>query len=158
MPASAVLIPTTRPAESASAPPEFPGLSAASVWITSSITRTCAPERAGSERPRALTTPAVTLPARPSGLPMATTSCPTRRCRRIAEPRRLEVAVLGHQHRQVGERIAAADAEAKLPAVGEVEPAAVTAGDNVRRGDQEAVGAQRHRRATPEWGARARWT
>src|SRR5579871_5456073 len=72
-PATAVLMPTTRACASASAPPELPGLSAASVWITSSITR----PRAGSERPSALTTPAVTDPARPSGLPTATTSWPT---------------------------------------------------------------------------------
>src|ERR1022692_2699559 len=85
-PASAVLMPTTRPAESASAPPELPGLRAASVWMTSSITRTWAPDRVGSERPRALTTPAVTLPARPRGLPMATTSWPTRSA--DASPRR----------------------------------------------------------------------
>ena len=72
-PATAVLMPTTRASASASAPPELPGLSAASVWITSSITR----PRAGRERPSALTTPAVTEPARPSGLPTATTSWPT---------------------------------------------------------------------------------
>ena len=39
MPATAVLTPTTRPRPSASAPPELPGLSAASVWITFSIIR-----------------------------------------------------------------------------------------------------------------------
>ena len=33
--------------------------------------------RVGRDRPRALTTPAVTEPARPSGLPTATTSWPT---------------------------------------------------------------------------------
>jgi hypothetical protein len=72
-PATAVLMPTTRAPESASAPPEFPGLSAASVWMTSSISR----PRAGRDRPSALTTPAVTEPASPSGFPTATTSCPT---------------------------------------------------------------------------------
>src|SRR5919206_80867 len=41
-PATAVLIPTTEPRVSASAPPEFPGLSAASVWITFSISRAAA--------------------------------------------------------------------------------------------------------------------
>ena len=35
-PATAVLMPMTRPRESASAPPELPGLRAASVWMTSS--------------------------------------------------------------------------------------------------------------------------
>ena len=78
IPATAVLMPTTRPRESASAPPELPGLSAASVWITFSTRRLARPSRAASDRPSALTTPAVTVPANPSGLPMATTSCPTR--------------------------------------------------------------------------------
>ena len=45
-------------ARGAGGPPEFPGLSAASVWITLSISR---PERVRNERPRALTTPAVTV-------------------------------------------------------------------------------------------------
>ena len=58
--------------------------------------------------------------------------------------------MLGHQHRQVGERIPPPHAEAELAAVGEVEPTTVTAGDHVRRGDQVAVGAECHRRATPE--------
>ena len=79
MPATAVLMPTTRPRESARAPPELPGLSAASVWITSSMSRAVLRPRAGRLRPSALTTPAVTDPARPSGLPTATTSEPTRR-------------------------------------------------------------------------------
>ena len=76
-PATAVLIPTTRDEESASAPPELPGLSAASVWITSSTTRAVRPSRVGSDRPSPLTTPAVTEPVSPSGLPTATTSWPT---------------------------------------------------------------------------------
>src|ERR1700759_2972188 len=78
-PATAVLTPTIRPRPSASTPPLFPGFSAASVCITSSTTR---PARVGSERPRPEMMPAVTLPARPSGLPTATTSCPT--CRSSA--------------------------------------------------------------------------
>ena len=77
IPATAVLMPTTRPRESASAPPELPGLRAASVWMTSSMIRADRRPRAGRLRPRPLTTPAVTLPARPSGLPTATTSEPT---------------------------------------------------------------------------------
>src|SRR5438132_2530193 len=77
-PARAVLIPTTCAELSASAPPELPGLRAASVWMMSSITRILSPARVGSERPTALTTPAVTLPANPRGLPIATTIWPTR--------------------------------------------------------------------------------
>ena len=58
MPMIAVLMPTTSPAAVTSGPPELPGLSAASVWITLSISR---PERVRKERPSALTTPAVTV-------------------------------------------------------------------------------------------------
>ena len=70
---TAVLMPTTSPREDTSGPPELPGLSAASVWITSSISR---PVRARRERPSADTTPVVTVDSKPSGLPMAMTSCP----------------------------------------------------------------------------------
>ena len=49
MPATAVLMPTTRPRPSTSAPPELPGFSAASVWITSSTMR-AARARAGRQR------------------------------------------------------------------------------------------------------------
>ena len=73
-PATAVLTPTTRPKESTRAPPELPGFRAASVWITLSIIRTVLPERAGNDRPSAEITPAVTEPAKPCGLPIATTS------------------------------------------------------------------------------------
>ena len=72
-------MPTIRPRASASAPPELPGLRAASVWMTSSITRRLRPDQTGIERPSPLTTPAVTEPASPSGLPTAMTSWPTRR-------------------------------------------------------------------------------
>jgi hypothetical protein len=64
----AVLMPITSALDDTSAPPELPGLSAASVWITSSMSR---PVLARKDRPRALTTPAVTVWSNPSGLPMA---------------------------------------------------------------------------------------
>ena len=54
----AVLMPTTSPRESTSGPPEFPGFSATSVWMTLSISR---PVVLRSERPSALTTPADTV-------------------------------------------------------------------------------------------------
>ena len=69
----AVLMPTTSPCDDTSGPPELPGLSAASVWIRSSISR---PVLARSERPSAETTPAVTVDSKPSGLPIAMTSWP----------------------------------------------------------------------------------
>ena len=58
----AVLIPMTSPLVVTSGPPELPGLSAASVWMMSSISR---PDRARSERPSALTTPEVTVWSKP---------------------------------------------------------------------------------------------
>ena len=64
----AVLTPTTSPRELSSGPPELPGFSAASVWITSGIRRPV-PER--MLRPSALTMPAVTVCSKPSGLPIA---------------------------------------------------------------------------------------
>ena len=53
-------------------------MSAASVWMMSSINR---PDRARSERPSALTTPAVTECWKPYGLPIAIATCPTRTAR-----------------------------------------------------------------------------
>ena len=51
---TAVLTPITSPRELTSGPPELPGLSAASVWMTSSMSR---PDCDLSDRPSALTTP-----------------------------------------------------------------------------------------------------
>jgi hypothetical protein len=73
---TAVLMPITSPREDTSGPPELPGLSAASVWITSSISR---PVRARNERPSAEITPVVTVDSKPSGLPIATASWPRRK-------------------------------------------------------------------------------
>ena len=113
-PATAVLMPTTRPRPSTSAPPELPGFSAASVWMTSSTTRAAAPARVGSERPSAETTPAVTEPAKPCGLPIATTSWPTRSVGGVAELGRRQRLAVGAQHRQVGERVGADHARRDL--------------------------------------------
>ena len=55
-----------------SGPPELPGFRAASVWIRSSISRPVLERR---ERPSAEITPLVTVASKPSGLPMATTTC-----------------------------------------------------------------------------------
>src|SRR6266540_3908175 len=71
-------MPTTSPALLASAPPELPGCSAASVWMTLSMMRPIRPLDAVNDLPSALTTPALTEPANPSGLPTAITSWPTR--------------------------------------------------------------------------------
>ena len=142
MPATAVLIPTTRPRESASAPPELPGLSAASVWMTFSTSRVARPSRVASERPSALTTPAVTVPANPSGLPIATTSWPTRS--RAASPNGAGggLAAARPDDRQVGQRIATDDPERELGAVDERGGSPVRARDHVGGRHEIAVGSR----------------
>src|SRR5215207_629714 len=97
--AIAVLMPMTSPSVSMSAPPELPGLMAASVWMAS-MTASVAPlgsspwspkgESSGVscsviDRLSALTMPALTEPSRPRGLPMASTVSPT--CRSALLPR-----------------------------------------------------------------------
>src|SRR5467141_494594 len=67
---TAVLIPTTRAWLSTRGPPLLPGFRATSLWMIASINR---PSCARSVRPSALTTPALTVNEKPSGLPMATT-------------------------------------------------------------------------------------
>ena len=61
-PMTAVLMPTTRASATASAPPEFPGSRAASVWMTLSTNRFDDPDAVTSDLPNALTTPALTEP------------------------------------------------------------------------------------------------
>ena len=138
-PATAVLTPITLPRPSASAPPELPGLSAASVWITLSITRTPRPAAAGSARPSAETTPAVTEPSNPCGLPIATTSWPTRR--RSASPRSAGVSSSPSARTTARSESGSVPAtvNAQLAAVGEPRVAAVARADHVGRGEQEAV-------------------
>jgi hypothetical protein len=76
----AVLIPITSADDDTSGPPELPGLSDASVWITSSMVR---PLTERIERPSAEITPAVTVDSKPSGFPIATTSWPRRKFREL---------------------------------------------------------------------------
>ena len=59
------------------APPLLPGLTAASVWINDSILNS--PDISGSERPFALTIPAVMVLLKSYGLPIARTHSPSRR-------------------------------------------------------------------------------
>ena len=73
--ATAVLMPTTLPPASRSAPPELPGLIAASVWMR---LRMLVPSSTVISRPKAEMIPAVTeLVYVPSGLPIAMAICPT---------------------------------------------------------------------------------
>ena len=70
------LIPITWPVASSSGPPELPGLIAASVWTTPEIVW---PFGDWMSRPRAETTPEVSVPERPKGEPIAIAGWPTRR-------------------------------------------------------------------------------
>ena len=69
----AVLMPMRLPAPSISAPPELPGLIAASVWMKFSKVLMPSPVR-----PSAETMPLVTVWLKPNGLPIASTTSPTR--------------------------------------------------------------------------------
>ena len=76
--AMAELMPTTSPRALTSAPPELPGLMAASVWIAlNSGLRSPFSPGTSTVRLSALTMPVVTVPDRPSGEPMAMTRSPT---------------------------------------------------------------------------------
>ncbi|MNT30923.1 hypothetical protein D3C72_1667400 [compost metagenome] len=68
----AVLMPTRLPFTSTSAPPELPGLMAASVWMK--FSKVLMPS---SLLPSALMMPLVTVWPTPKGLPMASTWSPT---------------------------------------------------------------------------------
>ena len=68
----AVLMPSRLPVVSTSAPPELPGLMAASVWMK--FSKVLMPSWL---RPSALTMPLVTVWPTPKGLPIASTWSPT---------------------------------------------------------------------------------
>ena len=68
----AVLMPSRLPLASTSAPPELPGLMAASVWMK--FSKVLMPSWL---RPSALTIPEVTVWPTPNGLPIASTTSPT---------------------------------------------------------------------------------
>ena len=115
--------------------------------MTFSTSRLARPSRVASDRPSALTTPAVTVPANPSGLPIATTSWPTRS--RSAWPsgagRGLPPVVRTTARSDSG--IAADDLEGQFRAVHERGRAAVRAGDDVGRGHEMADRLDGDRRA-----------
>ncbi len=72
----AVVIPIILPVLSRRGPPEFPGFTAASVWIIPLISR---PLTALRVLPIELTMPAVSVLSRPKGFPIAIAFCPTLR-------------------------------------------------------------------------------
>jgi hypothetical protein len=103
--------PTTSPCAVTNGPPELPGFRAASVWMTSSMSR---PDRARRDRPNALTTPAVTLYWKPYGFPMAITTWPTRSAR---ESPSLTGTSRAHSARSTPELLALSCSFRALPAL-----------------------------------------
>ena len=134
----AVLMPITSPREETSGPPELPGLSAASVWITSSISR---PERARSERPSAETTPAVTVELEAERIADRDHQLAAPQPLGIAERRRRQ----GHRRidphqREVGVGIVADHARRQAASLGGHQLDARGAADHVAVGQHQAVG------------------
>ena len=125
-------------AESASAPPELPGLSAASVWMTFSTSRLAWPSRAASDRPSALTTPAVTEPGEAERVADRHDELADPQPGRVAERRGGEVAARRPDDGQVRERIAADDLERELVAVDERGGSPLRAGDDVGVRDEDS--------------------
>ena len=146
-PATAVLIPTTRARESASAPPELPGLRAASVWMTSS-TRPGRPTGAGRQRPAEAADHA-------RGHRAAQAERAAHRDHQLADDQVVGLAqrggawrfTIGAHHRQVRQRIGAHDTERRARPVGEQRGAVVGAAHDVGVGQQEPIGGVDHRRA-----------
>jgi hypothetical protein len=117
-PATAVLMPTTRPAAVDQRAARVAGVERGvglDDVVDDAARRAGA---AGSERPSADTTAGRHRPAKPCGLPIATTSWPTRRpARRRARP--AGAGRVGAQHREVRQRVAADTRTSHLAAVRE---------------------------------------
>ena len=137
-------MPTTRPRTSASAPPELPGFSAASVWMTFSTSRLAWPSRAASERPRALTRPGGHRPGEAERIADGDDQLADPKPGRVAERRGGQPAAGRAHDRQVRERVPTDDLEVELVAVDERRGSPLGAGDDVGVRDEIAVGRERH--------------
>ena len=144
MPATAVLIPTTRPRTSASAPPELPGFRAASVWMTFSTSRLAWPSRAASERPSARDDAGGHGPGEAERVADRDDELADPQPGRVAERRGGQVAARRPDDGQVRERIAADDLERELVAVDERGGSPLRAGDDVGVRHEVAVRRERH--------------
>ena len=142
---TAVLMPMTSPREDTSGPPELPGLSAASVWITSSISR---PVLERSDRPSADTTPAVTVEFEAQRIADRDHELAAAQPLGIAQPRRRQGDVVDDaQQSEVGVRIVAQHARLDGARVGQRQPHGRGALDDVAVGQHQAVGRDHHARA-----------
>ena len=145
-PATAVLIPTTLAELSTSAPPEFPGLSAASVWITLSMWRTVRPARAGQRAAERRHDAGGDRAGEPVRVADRHHQLADAQLLGLASVGRDEAVAVGPEHGEVRQAVDADDAEAELASVDERRPARVRPGpgDHVGRGEQEAVRRERH--------------
>ena len=133
----AVLMPTTSPFVATSGPPELPGLSAASVWMTSSIRR---PLRARRLRPSAETTPAVTVDFEPEGIADRDDELAAPQGLRIAEPGGGRPAGrFGAQESQIGVGIVTEHLRLGLAALREGEARALRSAHDMAVGQDETV-------------------
>ena len=134
----AVLMPTTRPAMSTSAPPELPGLMAASVWMN-----TCASERVTRVRAERGDDAARHGLADAEGIADGEHHVAHLDGVGIGElqVRKAAVAALDAQHRDVGLVVLRQDLGVELAPVGEHQPDLGRAGDleHMRVGDHDAV-------------------
>ena len=143
MPATAVLIPTTRPSPSASAPPELPGLSAASVWITFSTRRPAEPELGRQRSPEGGHDAGGHGAGQSHRAADRDDELADAQVVRVAQLGGRQVAGVDTDHGQVGERIRPDHLRAQLAPVREGGADAAAAGDHVGRGQHVAVGRDR---------------
>jgi hypothetical protein len=110
----------------------LPGFNAASVWITSSITRPARRDATGTALPSALITPAVTEPARPT--PDRHHELPDDQSVGVTEDDGARRSASRAQHREVRQGIDSDDIDPRFHPVGEHHLAAGARADDVRVG------------------------
>ena len=125
-PTTAVLMPTTRPRLSARAPPRVARVERG-VGLDDVLDHPARPSvaRPRATVPRARTTPALTEPPNPSGLPIGDDELPDPEPRGVAELGRGEAAAADPHDGQVATAVGADDLERAARAVGEHGAAAV---------------------------------
>ena len=137
----AVLMPTTRPAPLTSGPPELPGFSGASVWITLSIIR---PDGARSVRPERGDDAGGDGALEAQRIADRHHHLPDPQRRRAPEFGVRQAAARQAQHRGVGGGVLAHQRRVQRLAVGERGTQPRRAGHHVRVGQHIAVGGEDH--------------
>ena len=154
-PMIAVATPIMSPSTLTSGPPELPGLIEASVWMKSVYVRSFSPR---TLRPRADTTPAVTVLDSPNGLPMATIGLADHQVGRGTEPDRGQgsAGLPDAQDRQVVVGIRSDDVALELEARPGHRRDLRRARDDVLVGQDDALGVDDRARAERLVGAAPR--